>query len=505
MVAFNANADQVVTASPGGGVSGRAIRRSNNEFSPERSRGLDFTDMALGASPQVAVVTETGQLLQKRTQDGNFSTAAFHRSPARAVTFSPSGARLLVTHADGYVLEFPAIPGLTDFPCLSLDAAPLNALWTGTVGPVVLSSGGDLHAWNPAAPSSPPNLIHIGPAPRLLAHVPALKGFLGVMDNPAVVELIQSAPFNHSPVWNADEPIVQLWTHPSTPHAMAAGTNTLFTRHWDGQAWRDLGSFPMPVRKVLFHPKKPEAILLDPSGRAFRWIARGATSVVTALPAPFAIANADVTPDGARILWVSRGAQARLASWDRAIETGDPCDATAEIRSHALLNTHVAIATQLSVTVWRIDDMAKPVPLVGPFRPISAVALAPDARQIAIHSDLNWIRFHDTETGERIGRVYNLHGPSRAGGPWNIRFLPGGTHLWGWSSKGGLFSLPQPDRIPSSAAWTPVLIDLAEHIAQDSIPSATDVPTYRSRRQRLEKARSQGLWRPEWDRYLSGQ
>ena len=503
IVALNEAANQVVMASPGVGVSGRAIRRSNNNFSPVKSRILDFTDMALGSSPQVAVVTRRGQLLQKRTRDGNFSSSAYHRSPARAVAFSPSGTRILVAHADGFVLEFPTIPGLTDFPCQSLGADSLNALWTGAVGPVgpvVLSSAGALHAWNPAEPSSPPNLSHIGPAPRILAHVPAIKGFLGVTDDPAVVEVIQPDPFTRSPAWTAPEPVVQLWAHPSLPHAMAAGTNTLSARFGNGGAWLDLGSFPIPVRKVLFHPRKPEAILLDPTGKAFRWIARGATSAVTAFPTPFPIATADVTPDGARILWVSRGPQARLADWDRPVETGHPCDAISEIRSHALLDTHVAIATERAVTVWRMDDMEKPVPLAGPFRPIHAVAMAPDARQIAIHSDIHWIRFHDTETGERMGRVYNLHGPSLAGGPWNIRYHPGGKHVWGWSSKGGIFSLPQPARLPSIPAWTPVLIDLAEHIAQDPIP--TDLPTRQSRLQRLRSARTQGLWRPEWDRYL---
>ncbi len=501
-VGMDASGNEAVIATPQSGVRGLAIQRDGHGFTSERSRGWPITDMALGKASQVAVVTQNGHLFQKHTREGNFVSSPAHRSPARAAAFSPSGKRILVAHADGHVVEFPTLSGLPGFLCAPISPHAIDVQWMPEPGRAAIVSKATFSTWDPAVETLPMPFTRMEAPPLRLAFLPALGRFLALFDNPNVVEFMDPKDASRAIAWTVPDPVDQLWAHPSSPHAMAAGPSTLHAREWNRDRWLDRGSFPVPIHHVVFHPSKPEAILLDTTGQAHRWVATGNTSMVLSLKAPFPVSTAAVTPDGTRVLWASKGTEAIISSWAGPLQEGFRLVTPTPIRAHAINDIHVGLASGSSVSLWKLDHLQAPASLINLTRNIDAIAFSPDSRCLAIHADFNWVRFHDTATGEQFGRIYNLQSSSRVRGPWNILYHPGGTHLWGWSSKGGLFSLPQPRPLPSTPAWTPVLIDLAEHIAQDPIPLPTDLPTRQSRLQRLRSARTQGLWRPEWDRYL---
>ena len=248
LVALNASGKQVIIAIPKVGIRGQPIQPVETGFGPEWSRGWDFTDMALGSSSQVAVVTAEGRLLQKRSREGNFVSGPFHRSPARSVAFSPSSSRLLVAHADGHVVEYPALSGVAPFRAGSLGPGPWVASRNPSHGPAVLSSSPSsppLSEWDPSDPALAASPANLGAAPRCFAYAPAQRRFLGVFEDPSVVASFLPDDPSRAMAWNAPKPVQHLWAHPAGPHALVAGTDSLHALLWTGDRWIEVGSFPI--------------------------------------------------------------------------------------------------------------------------------------------------------------------------------------------------------------------------------------------------------------------
>ena len=240
LVALNASGKQVIIAIPKVGIRGQPIQPVETGFGPEWSRGWDFTDMALGSSSQVAVVTAEGRLLQKRSREGNFVSGPFHRSPARSVAFSPSSSRLLVAHADGHVVEYPALSGVAPFRAGSLGPGPWVASRNPSHGPAVLSSSPSsppLSEWDPSDPALAASPANLGAAPRCFAYAPAQRRFLGVFEDPSVVASFLPDDPSRAMAWNAPKPVQHLWAHPAGPHALVAGTDSLHALLWTGDRW----------------------------------------------------------------------------------------------------------------------------------------------------------------------------------------------------------------------------------------------------------------------------
>lgn len=504
LVGLTQDGRYVVTASRRG-VSARFVANGGEVFAaynlrqPLGSMGLSrgIGHMALGS--------EDGRLFQRQGADGGFAAGAPHASPIRSLAYSPAEDAILAAHADGAVVETTAWKGWAHVFAREVPGTPMQAQWTGAGKRVLLVSPAGIRSWDPMDP---------GPVGPDVARVPGAAVAAYSDAGGCVVTVAPDDPFavqgcvlregaRPATLWREAEEVRGLWSSLGGPWLMGCGASNAWVRRWDGAQWQAAGSWKVAgVRQVVFRPGGAEACIVTEDGRAHAWAGTPGGAGIRPVEVPFAVAGVAFTPDGMRALWVSRGMEAVLARWGQPVHAGVRLAAKSDIRAHAVCDTHVVLASKRAVTVWDHRSPEVPVGLAGPFLPIDAVAVSPDGRWVAVHSDDAWLGLHEIATGMPVARPHALADRQRIPGPWSIRFTPDGRHLWGWNTNGGVFSMPMPARIPAGAGWTEVLIDLAEHAASDPVIPAAAAPAHRARWERLGRARLRGTWLPEWDRFL---
>lgn len=503
-IAWNGDGRTVVTAANWRGFAEWNVgHRLSSPYSIELNNC--YVAMALPVQGEgFAVATKAGCILQRRTYEGAVTSGAFHGAEVRHLAYSPDGSRILAAYADGVVVESRAVRGSSGNPVRRITKYRMNATRPDPTGSVILSSRAKTLAWNPSIPNQFTNVHPSASIPNPVVHSMVAGQFLSVGSDAHQVQCWGSPGDGLAGVaWVSPEPILNLWVQPDGPHVLAAGDSTLWIRRWNGKEWLAEGSWPLPgIVRAIFRHGYAEACLLDSRGHAYSWSSNLRLDPVRPIDSPAPLASVEFTPDSQRAIWIFRGQEACLSRWGRPIIEGQKFLLEEGIAAHAVSDGYLALASERGVKVWDLRRPDSPVILTGPFRPIHSIAVSSERRLVAIHSGNEWLRFHDIITGERLGWVYNLGRRQRLGGAWAVAFSGEGSHLWGWTTNGGVFSLPLPPIVPSERQWTRVLVDLAEHAAEDPVVTSAAGPASRARLERLKLARSDRIWFPQWDRFI---